>query len=53
MIKNFSNDKNIKKLLTKTNFNLDANKAADVEVFRKIIEISMKNCLWNGVCGLS
>lgn len=53
MINNFLNDKNIKKLLKQTDFNLDATKAADVDVFRKIIEISMKNCLWNGLCGLS
>lgn len=53
MIENFLNDKNIKKLLKNTDFNLDATKTADVDVFRKIIEISMKNCLWNGVCGLS
>lgn len=53
MIENFLKDKNIKKLLKQTNFLLDATKAVDVEVFRKIVEISMKNCLWNGVCGLS
>ena len=53
MIEKFLSDKNVKKLLKQTAFNLDATKASDVDVFRKIIEISMKNCLWNGVCGLS
>jgi hypothetical protein len=53
MIEKFFNDKNVKKLLAKSNFILDATKTADVDIFRKIIEISMKNCLWNGVCGLS
>ncbi len=53
MIENFLKDRNVKKLLKQTDFMLDATKAADVDIFRKIIEISMKNCLWNGICGLS
>ena len=53
MIELFLNDKNIKRILEKTDLYLDASKPADTEIFRRIIEISMKNCLWNGVCGLS
>lgn len=49
----FLNNKNIKKILKQTDLFLDATKPADTEIFRKIIEISMQNCLWNGVCGLS
>ncbi len=45
--------KDIDKLVKISPLYLDGNLAKDITIFRKILEISMKNCLWSGVCGRS
>lgn len=43
----------IEKLLKVSPLFLSAEIVKDIAVFRKILEISMKKFLWNGICGQS
>lgn len=45
--------KDIEKLIKISPLYLDGNLAKDITVFRKILELSMKKCLWSGFCGQS
>lgn len=46
-------NKDMEKLIKISPFYLSGEIAKDIMIFRKILEISMKNCLWNGFCGQS
>ncbi len=45
--------KDFNKLISVSPLYLDASLVKDINIFRKILELSMKNCLWNGFCGQS
>jgi hypothetical protein len=45
--------KDMEKLIKISPLYLNGELAKDITIFRKILEISMKNCLWNGFCGQS
>jgi len=43
----------VEKLVKVSPLQLNANLAKDIAIFRKILELSMKKFLWNGLCGQS
>jgi len=43
----------VEKLVRVSPLRLNADLAKDIAIFRKILELSMKKFLWNGLCGQS
>ena len=41
----------IYKLVNVSPMYLSAEIVKDIAIFRKILELSMKKCLWSGICG--
>lgn len=43
----------VEKLVKVSPLRLNGEVAKDIAIFRKILELSMKKFLWNGLCGQS